>query len=211
MNLNRSSDICVISIDPIFISQIKIFSKNSDISFTYTGSTEIQIKCDIFIIDASLLPEFLNNRPNTTKIKFLVHGRQKDLGSSFNAGCADYIRDPWNNDELEARISRFLSKKNITLKWDHLILSNKSITTEEGSIEISIEEYKILGKLLENRGEPVPKEVLFYALWGKYKENSRAVDMHISNIRKKITILRNQSNNCCGIIKTIRNYGYMIY
>ena len=65
---------------------------------------------------------------------------------------------------------------------------------------VSIEEYTILKKLLDNRGNQVPREALIFALWGKYKKNSRIVDMHITNLRKKIEILKKHDKSCCGAI-----------
>jgi len=211
MSLNKSVDICVISNDPFFISRIKIFSQHTNLTFQYSDTSSYEATVTLFLIDINFLESFLNNCTSLESIKFIVHGDQKDLSLSFKAGCTDFLKNPWDNDELEARIFRVLELTGKNIHWDKLKISPNSIGTKTFSTNISIEEYTILKKLIENRKEPVPREALLYALWGKPKGDSRAADMHISNLRKKIKILKKHDNLCCGSILTIRNYGYMIY
>jgi len=210
MKQKSLTDVCVISEDSVFISRIKIFSQNSNVSFEYRASSNCKSTANMYLIDLNQLESFLNEKPKSNTLKFIACGDQKDIARSFNAGCADFLKDPWNNEELEARIFKVLNVKKNHLNWDKLVLSQKNISTGNLSIDISIEEYIILKKLIENINEPVPREALLYSLWGNNNENSRVVDMHISNLRKKVEILRKHDNSCCGRIKTIRSYGYMI-
>jgi len=205
----NSNRIIVISNNPVFISQIKLFEKEFDYFFSYTTSIPETLS-EFVIIDAVLLGEFLNSKSNLTDIKFIVHGQQNNLKTSFNAGCVDFLRDPWDYDELEARIEKNFKTIKRDLRWNRLVISRDSLSIKGFSLALSMEEYTILEKLIENRGEAVPREALVFALWGKYKKNSRIVDMHISNIRKKLKTLQNYDNFCCGDIKTIRSYGYLI-
>ena len=210
MNQKNLTDVCVISEDPFFINRIKFFSQKSRLTFEYINAPDCKSTANLFLIDIDKLDTFLNKKLYSDTFKYIVHGKQKDLSLSFDTGCTDFLKEPWNNDELEARISKILSSTKLIIQWEKLILSKKTISTGNYSTNISIEEYIILEKLLENRGEPVPREALIFALFGKYKRNSRIVDMHISNLRKKITILKKYDESCCDSIKTIRNYGYMI-
>ena len=204
------TDVCVISEDPVFISRIKIFSQNSNISFEYSTNFCCKSIANLYLIDINSLEAFLGEKPNPNNIKFMVYGKQRDIALSYSAGCIDFLKDPWDKDELEARILKIIEYSNTDIQWDMLLLSRTTLTFDSYSTDISIEEYVILRKLLENRGEAVPREALLFALWGNQKENSRVVDMHISNLRKKIKILKKHDNSCCGRIKTIRSYGYMI-
>ncbi len=210
MNQKSLIDVCVISKDPFFINRLKIFSQFTNITFEFSNNSCCKSKSQLFLVDISQLYTFLNEIPNSNNIKFIVSGNQKDLASSFNAGCTDFLKDPWDNDELEARILKALENYNLQIEWGKLILSQKTISSDNFATDISIEEYIILKKLLENKSEPVPREALLYALWGNHIKNSRAVDMHISRLRKKIEILKKHDNSCCSSIKTIRSYGYMI-
>jgi len=210
MKQKSLTDVCVISENPVFNSRIKIFSQNSNISFEYKTTSYCKSTADMYLIDNNQLESFLKEKPKSNSLKYIVCGDQKDISHSFNAGCADFLKDPWNNDELEARILKVLNVKKYQLNWNKLVLSQKNISTGNLSTEISIEEYMVLKTLIENKNEPVPREVLLYSLWGNQNENSRVVDMHISNLRGKIETLRKHDNSCCGRIKTIRSYGYMI-
>ncbi len=201
-------DVCVISENPYFINRIKIFSQYSEITFNYSKAVCSKSTVSLFLVDIEQLEVFLKEKKFTTK--FIVFGEQKDLAPSFNAGCIDFLKNPWNNDELEARILKTIYTASTITQWEKLTLSQKTITLGNFSTDISIEEYIILKKLLDNKQEPVPREALLFALWGEPKEDSRVVDMHISNIRKKIKTIKQYDNKCCGSIKTIRNYGYMI-
>ncbi len=205
----NSNRIIIISNNPVFISQIKLFEKKSDYFFAYTSSIPETLS-EFLIIDAVLLGEFLNSKSNLTDIKFIVHGNQNNLKVSFNAGCVDFLRDPWNFDELEARIEKNFKTIKTDLRWEKLVISRSSLSIEGFSLGLSIEEYTILKKLIENRGEAVPREALLFALWGEHKKGSRIVDMHISNLRKKLNILKMEQKDCCGDIKTIRSYGYLL-
>jgi len=205
----NSNRIIIISNNPVFISQIKLFEKKSDYFFAYTSSIPETLS-EFLIIDAVLLGEFLNSKSNLTDIKFIVHGNQNNLKVSFNAGCVDFLRDPWNFDELEARIEKNFKTIKTDLRWEKLVISRSSLSIEGFSLGLSIEEYTILKKLIENRGEAVPREALLFALWGEHKKGSRIVDMHISNLRKKLNILKMEQKGCCGDIKTIRSYGYLL-
>ena len=210
MKQKSLTDVCVISEDTVFINRVKIFSQNSNISFEYYDAYHCKYTTSIYLIDINYLEVFLKNIPKFDTLKFIVHGKQKDIAISFNAGCTDFLKDPWDNNELEARIYKILgSLKEFTL-WDKLILSQTTISTNDFSLPINIEEHIILKKLLDNQGDPVPREALLFALWGNYKNKSRIVDMHIAKLRKKIQLLKKYDNTCCGTIKTIRSYGYMV-
>jgi len=205
----KSNRIIIISNNPVFISQIKLFEKEFDYFFAYLTSIPETLS-EFLIIDAVFLGEFLNSKPNLTDTKFIVHGHQNNLKNSFNSGCVDFLRDPWDYDELEARIEKNFKSVKTDFRWNKVVISRYSLSIEGVSLGLSIEEYTILEKLIKNRGEAVPREALMFALWGKYKKNSRIVDMHISNLRKKLNILKIKQKNCCGDIKTIRSYGYLI-
>ena len=205
----NSNKIVLISNNPIFISQIQLFEERYGYFFNYNISTSETVS-EFLIIDDVLLGEFLNSKPNLSDIKFIVHGNQNNLKLSFNAGCVDFLRDPWDFDELEARIEKNFKTVKSDLRWNKLAISRDSLSIEGVSIVVSMEEYTILEKLIVNRAEAVPREALIFALWGKYKKDSRIVDMHISNLRKKLNILKLKQKDCCGDIKTIRSYGYII-
>ena len=99
MSLTAAINVSVISDDPIFINQIKIFSQKSPLKFKFTKKQWTESPADLFIIDANLLGNFLEEMTNPSGIKFIVRGEQKDLKPAFDAGCIDYLKHPviWKN------------------------------------------------------------------------------------------------------------------
>ena len=211
MILKAAINVSVVSEDPIFINRLKIFSQNSSIKFKFTGKPGTGVPPDLFLIDADLLGHFLKEELGPDKTKFVVRGKQKDLKPAFDAGCIDFLKTPCDMEELEIRLSNVFNSSSDSIKWQDLTLKQDNITSKESSIIISLEEHAILKMLLQNRGEPVPREAFYFVLPGKHKRNSRVVDMHISNLRKKIQLLRKESASGWSHIKTVRSYGYMIY
>ena len=211
MSLTAANNISVISDDPVFINQVKILSQKSNLKFKFIKKLWTELPSDLFIIDADLLGDFLKEKSHLSKINFIVRGRQKDLKPAFNAGCIDFLKIPYDMEEIEIRLSNILKSKLNTMKWKSITLEQDTITSKDISINISIEEHAVLKMLIQNPGEPVPREALYFILPGNHKKNSRVVDMHISNLRKKIQQLRVKSESDCGYIKTVRSYGYIIH
>ena len=210
MSPKAEINISVVSEDPIFINRLKILSQNSSIKFKFIEKSWTGSPSDLFLIDAGLLGHYLKEEIDPDKIKFIVRGEQKDLKPAFDAGCIDFLKIPCDMEELEIRLSKIFNSSPDSIKWKDLTLKQDNIISKESSIIISMEEHVILKLLIQNRGEPVPREAFYFVLPGKHKRNSRVVDMHISNLRKKIRSLREKNTVCCGYIKTVRSYGYMI-
>ena len=211
MSLKTEINVSVVSEDPIFINRLKIFSQNSSIKLKFIEKSWEGPPADLFLIDADLLGHFLKKEISPEKIKFIVRGEQKDLKPAFDVGCIDFLKKPCDMEELEIRLSNIFKSSLDSIKWQDLTLKKDNITSKESSTIISVEEHAILKLLIQNRGEPVPREALHFVLHGKHKKNSRVVDMHISNLRKKLQSLREKNKLCCGHIKPVRSYGYMIY
>jgi len=54
----------------------------------------------------------------------------------------------------------------------------------------------------------VSREALYYGIWGRSAAGqSRAVDMHIASLRKKLRRLFPESGDC---IRSVRGVGYLI-
>ncbi len=211
MSLTAAINVSVISDDPIFINQIKIYSQNLSIKFSFLKKLWTESPTDLFLIDADLLGNFLKKNANRSTIKFIACGKQKDLKPAFDAGCIDYLKTPFDMDEFEIRLLNILNSKLNTMKWKSITLGQDAVESKDMSVKISIEEHTILKMLIQNLGEPVPREAFYFVLPGNHKKDSRVVDMHISNLRKKIQQLRVKSESECGYIKTVRGYGYIVY
>jgi DNA-binding response OmpR family regulator len=75
-------------------------------------------------------------------------------------------------------------------------------------LKLSYYESAILRLLLINRAKPVYREAIQYALWGELNRSSRALDMHITSLRKKIKRLYAEDEPREERICAVRNVGY---
>ena len=72
-------------------------------------------------------------------------------------------------------------------------------------VDLSKKEFALLETLASNRGRVFSREVLLEQLWGfDYYGETRTVDVHIGNLRKKIE----KSPDKPEYILTVRGYGY---
>ncbi|MEW5814311.1 MAG: winged helix-turn-helix domain-containing protein [Spirochaetota bacterium] len=146
-------------------------------------------------------------RPKTW-LPVIGYGDSSLLPYAFLSGCADYLKNPWTPEELYLRTRQYAKRTHIDFPWGSIHFSKTVITSHIGSEELTIQEFNVLNTLATQRGNTVPREVLYYSIWGCQGFDSRVVDMHISNLRKKLNRL--VPLHCRGIIKTSRKIGYYI-
>ena len=72
-------------------------------------------------------------------------------------------------------------------------------------IDLSLRDLQILQLLFERRGQAVDRQAMFETCWGlKHIQNSRTLDQHISQLRKRIERDPKQP----AIIRTVHGVGY---
>ncbi|ATC87877.1 MULTISPECIES: response regulator [Pseudoalteromonas] len=153
----------------------------------------------------------------TPVIMLTAKGEDFDRIFGLELGADDYIPKPFNHRELLARV------KAITRRIEHINSLNAATTSKllvngitvnlaarEASIDGSTltltgTEYEILTLLCKNAGEVVSKEQISEEVLGRRLASfDRSIDMHVSNIRKKI------AEHIPGErIKTMRGTGYV--
>jgi DNA-binding response OmpR family regulator len=149
--------------------------------------------------------------PASSWIPVIAYGASYDMRRAFLAGCFDYIKDPWGPEELVLRLDRLFRVTHRPEAWRGLSLNGCVLSSDKGQEELSFVEAAILKTLLAHRGEVVPRDALFYTIWGRLPENaSRAVDVHISSLRKKILGLCADNVTGMSVITSVRRVGYMI-
>ncbi len=141
---------------------------------------------------------------------------ESDRIVGLEIGADDYLTKPFNERELTARIravcrrtvkrkqesihSKLLKVDDITINTD-----NRAVTVGDKPIELTATEYRILKTLVEHTGVLVSREELTkVALKREMLEHDRAIDMHVSNVRKKTGLKPGGSPR----LKTVRGMGY---
>lgn len=131
-------------------------------------------------------------------------------------GADDYLPKPFNPRELAARLRAILRRAvtdvdgdgNEKLDVDGVQISPASrIATRDGvEMNLTSVEFGLLHELLREAGKIVKKEDLSETvLERRLSPYDRSLDMHISNLRKKLGTRADGSER----IKTIRSVGYI--
>jgi two-component system response regulator CpxR len=150
-------------------------------------------------------------------IMLTARGDDMERIVGLEIGADDYLPKPFNPRELAARLRAILRRAavledgdgtNEKLDIDGIQLSPSSrIATRDGEeLNLTSVEFGLLHELLKEAGKVVKKEDLSESvLERKLSPYDRSLDMHISNLRKKLGERGDGSER----IKTIRSVGYI--
>ncbi|SDL61250.1 response regulator transcription factor [Streptococcus equinus] len=109
---------------------------------------------------------------------------------SFNHKINDYVIKPFSPLILTKRIENILRQltppKKITIGTTTIDLENCTVYSKENIVPLTKTEYDILSILAKRSGKLVTRDNLMYAVWGYPELDSRVLDNHIKNIRKKL-------------------------
>jgi two-component system response regulator CpxR len=145
-------------------------------------------------------------------IMLTARGDDMDRISGLELGADDYVPKPCNPRELLARIRAVMRRgpgqgDQNTISVDDLELNQGSRTLMKSGnpVELTSTEFSILAALLQDRGEVVSKRDLYVSALGREPvPHDRSVDMHVSNLRRKLGPDPRGDNR----IETIRGIGY---
>jgi hypothetical protein len=162
-------------------------------------------------VDLSVVPaeRYVELSENSRPIPTFAYGPAALMDAAFAAGCADYLREPWNLAELFARASRLRSIRAAGSGFTMVLIDSRLRILSPVDIELDLgeAERKLLRVLMLNAGRPVPRSALCFVLWGDEHRQSRAPDVHISSMRKRLESV------CPGmglLIKANRGLGYRL-
>ena len=171
-------------------------------------------------------------RQKLTTPVLMLSARDDDIDRvlGLELGADDYLPKPFNDRELVARIKAILRRTagNSPLATD--VITPSSQTAEENSkqlsfggvelhpgrqqaifegkdLELTGTEFALLQMLMRNPGQILSRELLRLEILGKrLTPYDRAIDMHISNLRKKLP----ERNDNLPWFKTLRGRGYLL-
>lgn len=181
-------------------------------------------KYDLVILDI-MLPEMngldlLKEVRKTSKIPVIMltaKGDEIDRILGLELGADDYIPKPFSPRELVARIRAVFRRLEITasknidnykVELNGVILdsSTKSVTKDGQNLSLTEVEFSLLEQLMRSAGNVVERQDLALKVLGRrLTYDDRSLDVHMSNLRKKLG--NNQGGN--DLIKTIRGIGYL--
>ncbi|KMT21185.1 response regulator transcription factor [Clostridium cylindrosporum] len=174
------------------------------------GNYELVI-LDIMLpkLDGYGVCKMIRSKSSTPIIMLTALNEESDELKGFELKVDDYITKPFSFNILIKRVEAVLRRvygseneniiefKNIKLNCD----SYEAYVDDE-LIELTTKEFEMLKILMKNRGNVIKREVFLDKLWGyDFYGDTRVIDTHIKNIRKKIKT---------DYIKTVKGVGYKI-
>jgi two-component system response regulator PfeR len=230
MHPSSSPQILVIEDDPILGAHVQrsLESRGFHVELTHEGRTGFSLasetEYDLILLDV-MLPGLggldvltrLRASRRTPVLMMSALGNEAHRIQGFDSGADDYLPKPFSIEELQVRIAAILRRVAYE-RSAHAALppaaderqrfdDQRSDLNYEGRwIGLTATEYRLLKVLHQARGEVLSKPFLYQqALHRGYSQHDRSLDMHVSNIRRKLT--REQVSLC---LESVWGKGYVL-
>jgi DNA-binding response OmpR family regulator len=120
---------------------------------------------------------------------------ERDRVTGLELGADDYLTKPFSMRELTARISAILRRSG-AVSGEPGVYDDGELRVEESSLRVFVrgeevrlakKEFELLWLLIRNRPSVVPRERILTDIWRMADDvESRTLDAHVRNLRKKI-------------------------
>ncbi|MGR6832511.1 response regulator [Aliivibrio wodanis] len=158
----------------------------------------------------------LRETNETPVLMLTAKGEEIDRVIGLELGADDYLPKPFSDRELLARIRAILRRtqsktkesNSSSIKYQGIeIFVGKQEAYNHGELlDLTGTEFGLLSQFIQKPGEIISKEELSLEVLGKrLAPFDRAIDMHVSNLRKKLPPLSEGKPR----IKTLRGRGYL--
>jgi DNA-binding response OmpR family regulator len=217
--------ILLVEDDPILGRSVSIFLEISKyrVHWAQDLRTAVQTlareKIDLVILDQGLpdgngLTLLKQLRESGSEIPVLILTAKTDEDSvveGLQAGAKDYIRKPFGNRELLARIKIATQEPDAgsqKVRYDDLTLiaDKRKILYRDTEIELNRREFDVLSYFIKNAETVVTREALLETLDPDAGLNDRTIDSHISHVRSRLR----QAHVDSVMIRSLYGVGYRL-
>jgi DNA-binding response OmpR family regulator len=154
-------------------------------------------------------------RPQTPIVFITAKSEEVDKVLGLELGADDFIVKPFGVKEVIARIRAVTRRCRQTaetpaappFRMCDLLVIPAELRAKRGDtvIELSLRDVSLLELFYRHRSQVLDRGTIFNRCWGQdYLPNSRTLDQHISQLRKRI---ETDAKSPC-IIRTVHNAGY---
>jgi DNA-binding response OmpR family regulator len=168
-------------------------------------------------IDGTEIARRLKADPRTAEIPIVMltaKGEETDVVVGLTLGADDYVTKPFSMKILLARLNTVLRRsEQFTSNGETGILragplsidtSKHEVSVGEEQIKLTLTEFKLLSALVNARGRVLTRDQLMdKAMGSDVFVTDRAIDVHITAIRKKL-------GSANWLIRTVRGVGYSL-
>lgn len=164
------------------------------------------------VMDGFTVCKELERDPSTSTIPVIMltaRGEEVDRILGLELGADDYVVKPFNARELLLRIRAILRRQQSAVAQPRLTRGPVSIDpaahrvhVEDGEVELTATEFRLLEDLMRNAGRVRTREQLLNGVWGyQFEGYARTVDTHVRRLRAKL-------GAAGDIVETVRGVGY---
>ena len=154
----------------------------------------------------------LRSNPATADIPVIMataKGTEYDKVIGLDLGADDYLAKPFGMMEMVSRVKAVLRRAKPkddakVLQIGDLIMNagEHTVTVKGERIQLTLKEYELLKKFMDNPGRAFTRDQLMESVWGgDFVGETRTVDVHIGTLRTKL-------GACSDYIETVRGVGY---
>jgi len=176
---------------------------------------------DLILLDIMLphidglqvLTELRRAEIQTPVLMLTAKGDISDKVKGLNLGADDYLAKPFSLAELLARVRALLRRAvsaSPIIEAGHIQLdtNTREVFSDGVALQLTAREFAILEFLLHNKNRAVSRFTIAEHVWGDDFDPfsmSNFIDVHMKNLRKKITAGGNPP-----LIVTVRGFGYRL-
>lgn len=174
---------------------------------------------DVIVLDVNLpgmdgfeVLEKLRAKGRRTPVLMLTaRGALQDRLRGLNSGADDYLRKPFDFEELLARLHALLRRaapeKDVCLRAGDLVLDpqKRTVTRAGRSVDLTAKEFAILEYLLRHKERVVSRTTISEHAWDEnFDAMSNVIDVTIYRLREKLHA------HGPPLVHTVRGAGYVV-
>ncbi|KKR22017.1 MAG: Two component transcriptional regulator, winged helix family [Parcubacteria group bacterium GW2011_GWE2_39_37] len=148
---------------------------------------------------------------NTPILMLTAKDGIEDITAGLNVGADDYLVKPFSFQVLIARIRAILRRPKVSLpvklEAQNILLdiTAKKLFKNNKEIKLTLKEFNLLEYLMRNPNRVLNREQILSNVWDfSFDSFSNVVDVHITNLRKKL------GDKTGKILETVHGVGYKI-
>ena len=193
---------------------VKVFENYAEFKQAFSQVKPDMILLDLMLPDATgedILREIRKDDANDYIQIIIISAKNLTINKidGLDLGADDYIAKPFDILELISRVNararRQIKKESSSLRDISYDSASKEYYRNNTVIHFTMSEFKIFDLMFKRKGETITRDEFFNVLRGSEKSyETRILDMHIKEIRKKI----GKENS--DLIETVYGVGYKL-